>query len=487
MGDSVSGQGIITRRGFLALASAGAVMGCSSNRGDRPQTSTDGQDSPGSSSLERRLTIASDILLGLSTSAYQIEGSVDQGGRGPSIWDTFSRQSGAIKDGSSGATACDHFRRWSADLDLMARLGLQSYRFSIAWPRILPEGRGPVNQRGLDFYRRLVDGLLSRGISPMVTLYHWDYPQALHDLGGWSSRDSAHWFADFAAVVFGSLAGVNRWLTINEPRIIVRYGYQRGEHAPGVADNRVAGRVLHHLGIAHGLAVQALRAAQTTARIGPCMVITPCYPADDSQNTARAVSAADLELNTVYLDPVLRGLYPDFSMLDKDLARGIESATRNGDLDVISQPVDFVGVNYYTPARIASDGSRRDNYPVTPFNWPIHPEGLFDVLRRLHTEYQVETAVTETGIAGLADERFSDPQRVEFLRDHLIAVQRAADTGCKIESFHAWSLFDNFEWAQGYTQRWGVVHVDWATQQRTLKQSAVWLADVISRHSVPMT
>jgi beta-glucosidase len=484
----VNAQWKSTRRQLLTLASLGALTAaCTEDRRLRPLVTSSPVRTPTPSTASQRVALPADLLLGLATSAYQIEGSVHADGRGPSIWDTFCARSGTIKDGSSGAISCDHYRRWSSDLDLMALFGLKSYRFSVAWPRVLPDGRGAVNQRGLDFYKRLVDGLLTRGISPMATLYHWDLPQALQDLGGWAERDGASWFADYARLVFDRLEGVERWLTINEPRIIVQYGHQRGQHAPGIADDRVAGRTLHHLGLAHGLAVQAFRSSKAKGSIGPCHVVTPCYPADDSSAAKRATAVADARLNTLYLDPMLTGQYPpSLAKLEDGLQQGIESAEKGNDLNVISETVDFVGVNYYTPAVIDAKGNRRDNFPVTPINWPIYPNGLTDVLNRLHREYNVRIAVTENGIAGLANETLSDSHRTAFLRDHLLALQRATDAGARVESFHAWSFLDNFEWAQGYTQRWGLFHVDFATQQRTPKHSGRWFADVIARHSVPV-
>ncbi|HEY5786642.1 MAG TPA: GH1 family beta-glucosidase [Microlunatus sp.] len=470
-----------TRREILAVGTAALLTGCTPDS-PVPPVPTPAMTAAG------RVPLPPDLLLGLSTSAYQIEGSVSADGRGPSIWDTFCNRKGVIVDASSGATACDHYQRWSEDLDLMASLGIQSYRFSVAWTRVLPEGRGAVNQRGLDFYKRLVEGLLDRNISPLVTLYHWDLPQALQDLGGWQVRDSASWFADYASVVFEELVGVRRWLTINEPRVVVHNGHLNGQHAPGIADERAAGRVLHHLSLAHGRAVQAFRSSSASGVIGPCHVLSPCYPADDSPSAVSAAALEDAELNTLYLDPVLKGEYPELTeKLPPRVQRSIESAQRNGDLRIISEPVDLVGINYYTPVVINGRGERQKYFPLTPIDWPMYPGGLTECLLRIHREYGAPLiAVTENGVGGRADEALDDSFRTRFLRDHLLALKTAVDDGARLESYNAWSLMDNFEWAQGYSQRWGLVNVDFKTQHRKPKASARWYADVLGRRSVPL-
>jgi len=342
----------------------------------------------------------------MATSAYQIEGAVRVDGRGPSIWDTFCARPGTIDDGSSGEVACDHYRRWESDLDLLQSLGAQSYRFSVAWPRVLPEGRGAVNQRGLDFYRRLVDGLKQRGIDAVATLFHWDLPQVLQDGGGWENRDCASWFADYATAVFDALDGVNVWLTINEPKIIVQQGYQLGWMAPGLRDNVAAGTVIHHLGLAHGLAVQSFAAAGLTGAIGACHVLSPVYPADESADTRAQVSVTDAWENTLYLDPVLKGSYPrQLASFDPDIRRGLESAMVSGDLEIISSPVDMLGLNYYSPIVIDASGQPVQRYPVASNGWQqVHADGLYDVLVRLHRDYDVNVVITERA-AGRHDER----------------------------------------------------------------------------------
>jgi beta-glucosidase len=302
----------------MALTAAGAaVAGCRTSPAPIPSAS--------GASRDASLVFPEGFKWGVATSAYQIEGAINADGRGRSIWDTFCDRAGTIADNSSGAVACDHYNRWKSDLDLMHTLG--SYRFSIAWPRVMPEGRGPVNQRGLDFYDRLVDGLLVRGISPLATIYHWDLPQALQDRGGWENRDSAEWFADYAAVLFRALGDrVDGWLTINEAKIIAQQGYQYGRMAPGKTDAGAAGAVIHHLNLAHGRAVTAFHAAKAKGSIGPCLQLAPCYPADQGEEAVAAAQTADLTENALYLDPLLIGRYPELSKLDSQFAAGLQTA-----------------------------------------------------------------------------------------------------------------------------------------------------------------
>jgi beta-glucosidase len=425
----------------------------------------------------------------VATSAYQVEGSVHADGRTASIWDTFAASPGKVAGGGTGAEACDHYRRWADDLDLMAGLGIGSYRFSVAWPRIQPRRGGRVNAAGLGFYDRLVDGLLARGIAPVATLYHWDLPQYLEDAGGWAKRDSGEWFAAYADALFRALGDrVGSWVTINESKIIVEQGYQRGWMAPGRSDLRESGRVLHHLNLAHGRAVEAFRASGASGRIGPCVQLAPCYPADDSEGARQATQLADLRENRLYLDPLLRGRYPEeLEGLDADFTTGLRDAIRDGDAALIGAGVDFVGVNYYSPVVIGAEGPVQP-YPLASNRWQqVFPEGLRDALLRVHRDYgQPEQVVLENGVPDADGEApTSDAQRIEFLRGHLLAAADAIAGGARLTGFHAWSLLDNFEWAAGYTQRYGLVHVDFATQQRTPKDSARWYADVSRANRVP--
>ncbi|TDB81003.1 GH1 family beta-glucosidase [Micromonospora sp. KC721] len=435
------------------------------------------------------LLFPNDFGWGAATSAYQIEGAAKEDGRGESIWDTFSRTPGRTRNGDTGDVAADHYHRWSEDLDLMRDLGLHSYRFSISWPRVQPDGAGEPNQRGLDFYRRLIDGLYERGITPMVTLFHWDLPQSLQDAGGWENRDTAYRFADYAEAVFHALGDqVPVWLTVNEPKTVVQNGYLQGHHAPGRQDPDAAYLVAHHLQLAHGLAVRALRAYGSDARIGPALNLHPCYPADDTAAAASAARLYDGYENRLYLDSILKGAYPQDVLADLGDGSRMVRGIADGDLAVISTPVDLLAVQYYTPYYVTADGDTTRRWPTSQADWQqIYPDGMYDVLTRITRDYgPVPITVTENGLPcpdvldpdGVVD----DAGRIAFLRDHFTAAHRAIAAGVPLESYHVWSLLDNFEWAEGYDQRWGLVYVDYATQRRVLKRSAHWYRSVI-RHN----
>ncbi|WP_410813545.1 GH1 family beta-glucosidase [Micromonospora sp. 067-2] len=428
-----------------------------------------------------------DFGWGAATSAYQIEGAAKEDGRGESIWDTFSRVPGRTRNGDSGDVAADHYHRYAEDLDLMRDLGLRSYRFSISWPRIQPDGTGAPNQRGLDFYRRLLDGLHERGIAPMATLFHWDLPQALQDAGGWEFRDTAHRFADYADAVFRALGDrVPAWLTINEPKTVVQNGYLSGHHAPGRQDPDAAYLVAHHLQLAHGLAVRALRAVGGTGRIGPALNLHPCYAADDTPEAAAAAQLYDGYENRLYLDSVLKGSYPQDVLADLGARSRMVRGIHDGDLAVISSPVDLLAVQYYTPIYVTADGRTEHRWPTSVAEWQqIYPDGMYDILTRVTRDYgPIPLTVTENGLPTpdtlATDDTVDDAGRITFLREHLAAAHRAIADGVPLESFHVWSLLDNFEWAEGYDQRWGLVYVDYSTQRRVLKRSAHWYRSVIS-------
>jgi beta-glucosidase len=427
-----------------------------------------------------------DFVWGAATSAYQIEGAAGEGGRGPSVWDTFTRTPGKVRGGDTGDVASGHYHLLDDDLDLMASLALRSYRFSLSWPRVLPTGSGQVNQAGLDFYRRLVDGLRERGIRPMATLFHWDLPQALQDKGGWENRDCARWFADYAEVVYDAL-DIRDWLTINEPKTVVEAGYQMGIHAPGVTDPARSFVVLHHLHLAHGLAVQALRAAHPGRRIGPALNLTPVYPADGTAAAREQARFHDGLENRIYLDPIFNGRYPADTLAWIAARSPMPERIMEGDLATISEPIDLLGVQYYNPKYVDGTGERVFRHPVSQAPWlEIYPEGLFDLLVRLKRDYrEVPLVITENGLPTLDepgdDGRVHDTGRLDYYRGHLAALHRAMGEGVRVEGYHAWSLLDNFEWAEGYSQRFGLVHVDYATQRRTPKDSALWYRDVIRR------
>ncbi|MGC4747584.1 GH1 family beta-glucosidase [Micromonospora sp. DT201] len=424
---------------------------------------------------------------GAATSAYQIEGAAKEDGRGESVWDTFSRVPGRTRNGDTGDVAADHYHRYAEDLDLMRDLGLRSYRFSISWPRIQPDGTGAPNQRGLDFYRRLLDGLHDRGITPMATLFHWDLPQALQDADGWESRDTAYRFADYADLVFAALGDrVPAWLTINEPKTVVQNGYLTGHHAPGRQDPDAAYLVAHHLQLAHGLAVGALRATGSDSRIGPALNLHPCYPADDSPQAAAAAHLYDGYENRLYLDSLLKGSYPEDLLADLGPQSRMVQGIRDGDLAIISAPVDVLAVQYYTPIYVTADGGTEQRWATSEAAWQqIYPDGMYDLLTRITRDYgPIPLTITENGLPTpdtlAADDTVHDAGRINFLRDHLTAVHRAIAAGVPLESFHVWSLLDNFEWDAGYDQRWGLVYVDYPTQRRVLKSSANWYRSVIT-------
>ncbi len=436
------------------------------------------------------------FVWGSATSAFQVEGSSTADGRGVSIWDTFAAQPGRIDDGSTADPTADQYRRWESDLDLMVDLGLQAYRFSISWPRIVPTGYltggGEVNQKGLDHYRRLVDGLLDRGMHPAITLYHWDLPQPLQDAGGWAVRDTADRFADYAAVVFESLRDVDAtWLTINEPKTTAMVGYAGTEHAPALGDIDAGLAAVHHQLLAHGKAVQAFREIGGRGGIGIALNLMPVYGGAGAELAADRLDAAE---NRLYLDPVLRGTYPDEAVGDKPgQLRGdraaFEALVQPGDLETISQPCDLLAVQYYGVAGIDKTGAWLQLYPPSSAGWQqVHAEGLYELLVRLPADYPdvPPLVISENGIPDPdAQGQIDDPQRLDFLRTHLQQAARAVAEGVDLQQYYAWSFLDNFEWARGMTQRWGIVHVDYDTQRRTPKSSARWYSQVVRTNAVP--
>lgn len=460
-----------------------------------------------------------DFLWGSATASYQIEGAVAEDGRGPSIWDTFSHTPGKVLHGDTGDVAVDHYHRVPEDVAIMQDLGLQAYRFSLAWPRIMPTGTGEVNQAGLDFYSDLVDRLLAAGIKPVVTLYHWDLPQALEDAGGWTNRATAHAFADYARVVARALGDrIHLWTTLNEPWCSAFLGYGSGVHAPGVTDPAAALAATHHLNLAHGLAARAIRdelGADTPVSITLNLHVTrAASPAPQDVEAKRRI---DTIANEVYLGPLLEGAYPA-QVMDDTAGICDWSFVQDGDLELIRVPVDLLGVNYYSTGRVqhgtppvgdgtpGPDGHRSSVVspwvgadqvewlpqpgPHTAMGWNIEPQGLVDLLLELHERYpDLPLAVTENGAAFYdtvtPDGRVHDVERVAYLHDHIDAVGEAMDKGADVRGYFVWSLFDNFEWAYGYDRRFGVVHVDYDTQVRTLKDSARWYRALVRTGTVP--
>jgi beta-glucosidase len=434
------------------------------------------------------------FLWGASTSAYQVEGAVDEDGRGDSIWDRFCRQPGAIANGDTGDVTTDHYHRWAEDVAIMAELGLNAYRFSIAWPRILPDGRGRPNPAGIAFYDRLVDALLEHEIAPLATLYHWDLPAALEDEGGWLERSTSHAFADYAAACFEALGDrVTTWFTINEPWVVAVLGYREGIHAPGIHDFRSAIVAAHDLLLGHGLAVEAFRASARPGRIGPVLNLFPTYPATDSAADRAAVVGSDGYTNRWFLDAVLRRRYPDDTRALFRSVAGPLDFVRDGDLDVIGTPSDLLGVNYYSPRIVRASSEGHLPWTVVPGSADtprderssdVVPDGRFHLLVRDRQDNgEVPIVITENGgvfhDAPRPDGRVTDAGRVDLVRGHLEAAQRAIEAGVRLEGYCHWSLLDNFEWAEGYRWRFGLVWVDYPTGARTIKDSGRAYADII--------
>jgi beta-glucosidase len=433
----------------------------------------------------RRADFPKGFCFGTASASYQIEGAVREDGRAPSIWDTFSHTPGKVKNGDHGDVACDHYHRWPEDLDLMKRLGLDAYRFSVAWPRVIPQGRGAVNVRGLDFYDRLVDGVLERGMSPHVTLYHWDLPQVLQDEGGWARRETAQAMADYARVVAERLGDrVATWATHNEPFCAAFLGHMWGMHAPGLADAATAFTASHHMLLAHGLSVQAVRAALPRARIGIVNNPAPIHPASDRPEDAAAAGRLDALRNRWFHDPVFGKGYP--RELVEQLP-GFERAVLPGDLDVIAVPIDWLGVNYYNRHVVEyapGEGPQefrfvRTALEHTALGWEVYPDGLRELLVRLHRDWRPKAImVTENGAAwddapGPGD-RVEDEQRRRYLEDHLAACRDALREGVPLEGYFVWTLIDNFEWAQGFAPRFGMARMATPGGPRVVKRSGEW-------------
>jgi len=432
-----------------------------------------------------------DFLWGAASSSYQVAGATREDGRAPSIWDYFAATPGKTHQGETGDIADDHYHRMPDDVALMAALGLGAYRFSVAWPRILPQGTGAVNEKGLDFYDRLVDTLLAYGITPLATLYHWDLPLALHEQGGWLRRDTAYAFADYAEIVAKRLGDrVKWWTTHNEPWCAAYLGYGAGVHAPGIQDTQLAVLAAHHVLLSHGLAVPSIRAhVRHDAEVGISLNFSPVYAADDSPETRESVRRSDTFSNRWFIEPVYRGSYPDRLFADMKVA---PPPMQQNDLAIISAPIDFLGVNYYSRSLLrgkAHDkGAEHVHTPgatYTEMDWEVYPDGLRDLLNRLHRDYAPRMMiVTENGAAFKdawdGDGSVSDPQRVHYLDAHIQAVAQAIADGAPVRGYFTWSFMDNFEWAQGYSKRFGLVYVDYGTQRRIVKESGKWYASFLA-------
>jgi beta-glucosidase len=429
-----------------------------------------------------------DFVWGVATSAFQIEGAAQADGKGESIWDRFCRQPGAIADGSNGDLACDHYHRLEADLDLIKGLGVDAYRFSMSWPRVQPTGSGPVNEAGMAFYERLVDGLIRRGIQPYLTLNHWDLPQALQDQGGWAARETVHRFVEYARLAAARLGPrVAAITTHNEPWVMAVLGHENGIFAPGIRHRGTAMQVAHHLLLSHGLALQALRADGCTARLGIVLNLSPIGPATQSPEDVAAARLEDGRSVRWYMDPLFKASYPEdvWQHLGGDAPQ-----VQPGDMEAIATPMDFLGINYYTRGVVSASGAwnvHQGGKPLTDMGWEIVPEGLTELLLRMHRDWKLPPLYVKENGAAFQDTlvqtetgpRVHDQERTDYIASHIAAVGDALAQGVPMVGYMVWSLMDNFEWASGYAKRFGIVHVDYATLQRTPKDSYLWYRDFL--------
>ncbi len=443
--------------------------------------------------MTEKTAFPAEFRWGAATAAYQIEGAVDEDGRGESIWDRFSATPGKVRNGESGAVACDFYHRFPDDIRLMHELGLDAFRLSIAWPRIFPDGRGKVNQAGLDFYDRLVDELLARDVQPFPTLYHWDLPQTLEDEGGWAVRSTAEAFVEYTEAVAERLGDrVSHWITHNEPWVAAWLGYGSGEHAPGRSNPDDALAAAHHMLLSHGWAAEAIRRVAPDSKVGITLVLNPAYPASDSDEDRLAAQHADGFFNRWFLDPIFRGSYPADILEYFAPSSPSGPPVEDGDLEAISAPLDFLGVNYYSRQvlRANPNGGRpivvRDpDSSYTAMDWEIYPNGLFDLLVRVKDDYDPPPIyITENGAAfgdhPTHDGEVNDPERQAYIEAHVAAIGRAIEAGVPMAGYFVWSLLDNFEWAHGYSKRFGIVYVDYPTLERVPKASYRWYRDFIA-------
>ena len=433
-------------------------------------------------------TCPPDFTWGVSTSSYQIEGAVNEDGRGQSIWDVYSHQSGRIANGDTGDVACDHYHRYAEDVALMRDLDVDAYRFSVAWPRVMPTGRGAVNEAGLAFYDRLIDKLIAAGIEPWLCLYHWDLPQALQDSGGWTNRDCAQWFADYAALI-GRRYGdrVKRYATFNEPSVFTLFGYSMGGSAPGISDQAMLLRAIHHVNLGHGAAVDRLRATVTGASLGAVHNCQPCRPVGGDPKNLAAAQTLDAYWNGAFPDPQLLGAYPPL------LADAMAPYLKPDDLSHIHRPVDWFGLNHYSPHYVVADpakplgigfGPAPESVPRSAMGWPVEPDAFRETLVRVYQRYKLPVYVLENGTANPdvidASGAVSDAPRIAYLDGYTAAMFDAIKAGADVRGYFIWSLLDNFEWGSGYGQRFGLVYVDYPTQRRIPKASFGWYQRLIA-------
>ncbi len=429
------------------------------------------------------------FLWGAATAAYQVEGAWNEDGKGESIWDRFSHTPGKIEDQSTGDVACDHYHRFEEDIALMRQLGLKAYRFSTAWARVLPKGRGSINPKGLDFYDHLVDALCAANIEPFLTLYHWDLPQALQDEGGWGNRNTCHAFADYSALMIKRLGDrVKYWTTFNEPSVVAFDGNLSGEHAPGIQDPSISYQVAHNLMVAHGLSMQAIRSENSKVEAGIVLNLWMADPATDSVEDIAAAQVAWDRNETLFLDPIFKGHYPTAAY---DLVGENMPKIQDGDMALISQELDYVGINFYS-RNLVSAAQKIDEVPgseYTEMGWEVCAPALRRMLAKINNDYKLPPIyITENGSAFKdeisADGKIHDPRRLDYLKQHFIQTRLAMQDGVDVRGYFVWSLMDNFEWGHGFTKRFGMIRVDYETQQRTVKDSGEWYAEVIRTNSV---
>jgi len=431
----------------------------------------------------------SEFVWGVATSSYQIEGAANEGGRGQSIWDTFCKVPGKVANFDNGDIACDHYHRFKEDLDLMKWMGVKAYRFSVAWPRVIPDGVGRVNEMGLDFYDRLIDSLLEREIAPWLTMYHWDLPEALQLRGGWNNREVVEWFGEYAEMLTSRFGDrVKNWMTLNEPLCSAWLGHLYGDMAPGIKDLQTALNVSHHLLMSHGLACQVIRSNVSEANVGIVINVTPAVPATDSQEDSNAAQLADGFDNRWFLDPVFGRTYPA-DVID---TLGASPEIHSGDMKLIAQDLDFLGVNFYFRQTVAADQNskplpirsvNRENVKRTAMNWEVHPQAFEEILLRISKEYSPKAIyITENGSAWndeVINGEIIDDERIDYLARHLDVMRSAKNQGAPILGYFAWSFLDNFEWAYGYEKRFGLIYVDYKTQKRTPKKSAFFYRQLL--------
>jgi len=440
----------------------------------------------------KQVSFPDDFVWGCATASYQIEGAWDEDGKSESIWDRFCHTPGHVRNNDTGDVACDHYRRYQDDVKLMGEIGLKSYRFSISWPRTYPDGKGTPNGKGIDFYNKLVDQLLASGITPFPTLYHWDLPQALQEKGGWTNRDTAKRFEEYAHNMVEKLGDrVKRWIVFNEPWVCTVMGYMYGHHAPGIREPKEALKAMHIVNLAQGMAARAMRETRLVDAVGTAHSMSPSYPATNSEADKDAAERRFAFTNLWFLEPGQNGRYPDAYVDNENIEErlGVEP----GDMEIVKEPADFIGINLYTGGLVAHDpqnpnlGVRAvapEQIERTDFGWEVRPDALYDVVMRIWRDYQLPIYITENGAAyndGPNEQGdVPDTRRVRFLERYLAQLARAIDDGADVRAYYLWSLMDNFEWAFGYDMRFGITHVDFETQKRTIKQSGYWYRDVIA-------